>query len=135
MNPFIINISRDDAKSGAHPYSPNTVLIQIADPPGDFVTPKHQFTSVHRFQFLDLEADDECDDEEMRIQQWQADRIVALLQQALFENKNVVVACNVGVARSGAVCEIGVQMGFQDLGQYRKPNRLVYTRLARALGW
>jgi hypothetical protein len=48
---------------------------------------------------------------------------------------NVVVHCHAGVCRSGAVCEIGVMLGFRDTEAFRSPNLLVKHRMMRALGW
>jgi hypothetical protein len=48
---------------------------------------------------------------------------------------NVVVHCFAGICRSGAVCEVGVMMGFNDTGRFRAPNLLVKHRMMRALGW
>lgn len=79
--PWIINVCRDDVKHGKHPISDHCMLIQIADPPGDFPEPKHKFTEVHQFQFLDVEEDTEVLDEEMRCSHEQANELVQLLQQ------------------------------------------------------
>jgi hypothetical protein len=48
---------------------------------------------------------------------------------------NVVVHCFAGICRSGAVCEGGVMMGFNDTERYRSPNLLVKHRMMKVLGW
>ena len=48
---------------------------------------------------------------------------------------NVVVHCHAGVCRSGAVCEIGVMMGFDDCEVFRSPNLLVKHKMMKVLGW
>jgi hypothetical protein len=48
---------------------------------------------------------------------------------------NVIVHCVAGVCRSGAVCEIGVMMGFDDTEAFRSPNLLVKHRMMKHLGW
>ena len=48
---------------------------------------------------------------------------------------NVVVHCYAGICRSGAVCEVGVMMGFNDTERFRSPNLLVKHRMMKALGW
>jgi predicted protein tyrosine phosphatase len=48
---------------------------------------------------------------------------------------NVVVHCMAGVCRSGAVAEVGVMMGFRDVGRMRIPNVRVKTMMMRELGW
>jgi hypothetical protein len=95
----------------------------------------HTFKEVHQFEFLDIEAKDECLDEAMRCSQKQANELVRLLQHALENRMNVVVHCHAGVCRSGAVCEIGVMLGFDDTEAFRSPNLLVKHRMMRALGW
>ena len=71
----------------------------------------------------------------MRCSQEQANELVRLLQHALENRMNVVVHCHMGVCRSGAVAELGVMMGFDDVGRWRSPNLLVKHRMMSALGW
>lgn len=134
--PWIQNTSLDDVRKGTHfQPGPNSMLIQIVDPCMEFPEPKYPFREVHQFEFLDLERDDLPDAEEFKITQHQADKLVHLLQCALEERMNVVVHCVAGICRSGAVCEVGVMMGFQDPEVYRSPNLLVKHRMMKALGW
>ena len=132
---FIQNCAAQDISSGLHYQSPGwkSMLIQIADPPGDFPKPKHDFLEVHQFEFLDIEAADYSFDEVWRFSDEQAKEIVMLLRRALAEDMNVIVHCFAGVSRSGAVCEIGVSMGFSDTGEYRCPNRLVMHKMRQAI--
>lgn len=134
--PWIQNVALSDIKKGFH-INPgeNAMLIQICDPPGDFPTPKYQFKEVHQFQFLDIEANDFALDEAMRCSQEQADELVRLLQHALENRMNVIVHCHAGVCRSGAVCEVGVMLGFDDTEVFRSPNLLVKHRMMKRLGW
>ena len=74
-------------------------------------------------------------EEAMRCSQEQANELVRLLQHALENRMNVVVHCYAGVCRSGAVCELGVMMGFEDTGRFRSPNLCVKHRMMKALGW
>jgi hypothetical protein len=48
---------------------------------------------------------------------------------------NVIVHCVAGVCRSGAVCEVGVMLGFDDTEAFRSPNLLVKHRMMKCLGW
>ena len=64
-----------------------------------------------------------------------AAKLVALLKHALDNKMNVVVHCFAGICRSGAVCEVGVMMGFQDAERTRIPNLRVKQKLMRQLGW
>jgi hypothetical protein len=134
--PWIQNVALSDIKRGFH-IDPgiNAMLIQIVDPPGDFPTPKYSFKEVHQFEFLDIEEKDECLDEAMRCSHEQAAELVRLLQHALEHRMNVIVHCVAGVCRSGAVCEIGVMMGFDDTEAFRSPNLLVKHRMMKHLGW
>ena len=134
--PWIQNVARSDITRGFHidPGS-NAMLIQIADPPGDFPVPKYVFKEVHQFQFLDVEEKDPVLDEEMRCSPEQAAELVGLLQHALENRMNVIVHCHAGVCRSGAVCEIGVMLGFDDTEAFRSPNLLGKHRMMRHLGW
>ena len=136
LTPFIQNVSLGDIKKGFH-MDPgvNTMLIQICDPPGDFPTPLYKFRETHQFQFLDVEEKDTVDDEAMRCSHEQAAELVRLLQHALDNHMNVIVHCHAGVCRSGAVCELGVMMGFRDTEGFRAPNLLVKHRMMKVLGW
>jgi len=136
MTPFIQNVALSDIKKGFH-MDPgiNAMLIQICDPPGDFPEPKYQFREVHQFQFLDIEEKDFALDETMRCSHEQAAELVRLLQHALDNHMNVIVHCHAGVCRSGAVCEVGVMMGFRDAESFRAPNLLVKHRMMKHLGW
>jgi hypothetical protein len=74
-------------------------------------------------------------DEAMRCSQEQANELVRLLQHALEQRMNVIVHCHAGVCRSGAVCEIGVMLGFDDTEVFRSPNLLGQASYDEALGW
>jgi predicted protein tyrosine phosphatase len=134
--PWIQNVARSDITRGFHiDPGPNAMLIQIVDPPGDFPVPKYAFREVHQFQFLDVEEKDPVLDEEMRCSPEQAAELARLLQHALENRMNVIVHCHAGLCRSGAVAEVGVQLGFNDTEKFRAPNLLVKHRMMQALGW
>ena len=133
--PFIQNISAADVPRALHrDPGPNSMLISIADPASWRPESKHVFKERHDFEFLDVERDTECDDEEMRCSPAQGAELAALLTRALAENMNVIVHCYAGICRSGAVCEVGVIMGFDDTHTYRQPNLLVKHTMLRSLG-
>ena len=71
----------------------------------------------------------------MRCSHEQANELVRLLEHALANHMNVVVHCHAGVCRSGAVCEVGVMLGFIDTEVFRSPNLLVKHRMMKKLGW
>lgn len=134
--PWIENVSLSDVRQGRHhDAGTNSMLIQIVDPDMEFPNPTHAFKETHQFKFLDIEERDFALDEAMRCSQDQADQLVQLLQHALEHRMNVVVHCHAGICRSGAVCEIGVMLGFTDCEGFRSPNLLVKHRMMRALGW
>lgn len=136
MNPFIENVAADDIPKGFHhDAGVNSMLIQIMDPCSSWwPEPSYQFREVHQFEFLDVEDTDEGA-EEFGITDEQAQQLVDLLTHALENKMNVVVHCMAGVCRSGAVCEVGVMMGFRDPDTFRAPNLRVKHKMLRALGW
>jgi predicted protein tyrosine phosphatase len=136
MTPWIENVAADDIpKRFHHEAGENSMLISIVDPASWRPVPAHKFKEVHNFEFLDVEKDDIVLDEAMKCSQAQADELVRLLQHAKDNRMNVVVHCFAGICRSGAVCEVGVMLGFRDTGRFRQPNLLVKHRMMKALGW
>ena len=132
---WIQNVALADIPKGQHiRVGENSMLIQIVDPCMTFPTPLYKFKEVHQFEFLDLERDDDYA-EEFKITDEQAEELVKLLQHALENRMDVVVHCVAGVCRSGAVCEVGVMMGFQDTEVFRSPNLLVKHKMMKCLGW
>ena len=133
---WIQNVAAADIPNGFHvAVKENSMLIQIMDPASAWwPVPKHQFKEVHQFEFLDAEDQDGFDDD-FKISHAQAAELVRLLQHALDNNMDVVVHCMAGLCRSGAVCEVGVMMGFQDTERFRSPNMRVKHRMMQALGW
>jgi hypothetical protein len=135
MTPWIQNVALGDIPKGFHIDAGfNSMLIQIVDPCMTFPIPKHEFREVHQFEFLDLEETDNFA-EEFKVTDEQAQELVRLLQHALDNRMNVVVHCVAGVCRSGAVCEVGVMMGFRDTEAYRSPNLMVKHKMMKVLGW
>lgn len=132
---WIQNVSLADVGKGFHiDAGVNSMLIQIVDPCMTFPAPLHAFKEVHQFEFLDLEQKDPWG-EEFKITDEQAEHLVRLLQHALDNRMNVIVHCVAGVCRSGAVCEVGVMMGFDDTESYRSPNLMVKHKMMKVLGW
>jgi predicted protein tyrosine phosphatase len=133
---WIQNVAAADIPNGFHvAVKENSMLIQIMDPASRWwPTPKHNFKEVHRFEFLDAEDKDGFD-EDFKISDAQAQELVRLLQHALDNHMDVVVHCMAGLCRSGAVCEVGVMMGFQDTEKFRSPNMRVKHKMMKVLGW
>lgn len=137
MKPWIENISLADVRSGYHyDPGPNCMLIQIVDPGVEFPKPKYkQWRRILQFFFLDVE-DNEPDGAlySCAITNEDAKGIAEALQEAWREGMNVVVHCHMGIARSGAVAEVGVMMGFRDTEKFRVPNLMVKKKLMEQLG-
>ena len=134
--PWIENVAAADIPSRYHhDAGENSMLISITDPASWRPEALHKFKERHDFEFLDVEEKDEVLEEAMKCSQEQANELVRLLQHALDNKMNVVVHCFAGICRSGAVAEVGVMMGFNDVGRWRAPNLLVKSRMMKALGW
>lgn len=132
---WIENVALADVPAGRHHNAgENSMLIQIVDPDMEFPKPMHRFKETHQFKFLDLEKNDPHG-EEFKVTDAQAAELVRLLQHAMVNRMNVVVHCHAGVCRSGAVCEVGVMMGFQDTEVFRSPNLMVKHKMMQVLGW
>lgn len=132
--PWIENCSAADISIGHHhDPGPNSMLIQIMDPPGDFPIPKYRFKETHQFDFLDIEengltnlGDGKWTDmSEFAITKEQAVELVRLLKHALENRMNVIVHCFAGVSRSAAIAEVGLKIGFDEIEKFREPNLLV----------
>ena len=133
--PWIENVSFGDIPKGRHHNTgENSMLIQIVDPDMEFPVPMHKFKETYQFKFLDLEGHDAYG-HDLKVSDEQADSLVQVLQHALANRMNVVVHCVAGVCRSGAVCEVGVMMGFDDCEGFRSPNLLVKHKMMKHLGW
>lgn len=135
---LIQNVSYSDIVRGDHLVSgSNCVLIQIIDYGLEFPIPKKEFAEIFQFNFQDIEDTDK--DKEMfeiaGMKPEQAKEIVAILKKALENHMDVVVHCYAGICRSGAVAEVGVEMGFIDTNTYRQPNIWVKNLLRNELGW
>jgi predicted protein tyrosine phosphatase len=137
--PKIINISYAQAESGDYPHPGDSVLIQITDPGTPAPATAHDYVAKHQFEFHDAEDNEGAREfpyvPKVLIKDYQAKEIVEILQNAIDNDTNVVVHCHAGLCRSGAVCEVGVMMGFDDPKRVRMPNRLVKYKLMRELGW
>jgi predicted protein tyrosine phosphatase len=137
--PKIINISYAQAQSGDYPHPGDSVLIQITDPGTPAPTTAHKYLAKHHFQFHDADDNNGAGEfpyvPKVLIKDEQAKQIVEILRNAIDNDTNVVVHCHAGICRSGAVCEVGVMMGFDDPERVRLPNRLVKYKLMRELGW
>lgn len=137
LAPWIENISLDDVRKGNHyDPGPNAMLIQIVDPGVEFPKPKHkEWRRIRQFFFLDVE-DYELSGAlyDAAITNEDAKGIAEALREAWDGGMNVVVHCHMGIARSGAVAEVGVMMGFRDTEKLRIPNLMVKKKLMEQLG-
>lgn len=132
--PTIQNVSYSDIESNYTTFYVNhgtdSMLIQIVDPDMDFPVPYHKFQKTYQYKFLDVEETDGIDTS-LLINDSIASSIVRNLYEALEHDMNVVVHCFAGVARSGAVVEAAIQIGFSDPFTYRHPNRVILDLLLK----
>ena len=131
---WIQNVAAMDVMNGFYRDSgTNVVLIQITNPGASLPVPPDTFASVHQFRFLDYEASVPFRHAD-KIQPNQALAIANVLKKAFEAGNNVVVHCQAGVSRSGAVVEAAIALGFEDLKGYRSPNLMVKHMIMDALG-
>lgn len=134
MAPLIENVSKEAVATGSHTSMGNSAwLIQIVTPATYFPDPKATFSKTFKFEFLDAEDGDDYPDE-CKFSDEQAKEIALILKKALASNINVLVHCNMGICRSGAVVEVGEILGFKSTGRYRQPNLRVKSKLLKELG-
>lgn len=139
--PWIGNYSFSDILNGRHPFEAGrTVLIRIADMGHIFkdsdVKLREGFASIHNFRFQDLEPKEVHDTTQYgEMVPVQAVIMHDILWHALDEGNNVIVHCAAGMCRSGAVAEVGVMMGFDDLKRPRAPNMHVKKLLMKQAGF
>lgn len=128
MNNFITNVSYADIQKGHHEEAgENAMLIQIVDVNSMFPKPLKKFTKIYQFKFDDeIEGPNAITDD-------QAKEIAEALLEAKEKNMNVVVHCFAGLCRSGAVADVGIEIGFNPPDRKRLPNSLVWMKLRNAL--
>lgn len=130
MNNFITNVSRQEIIEGQHEDAgENSMLIQIDDFDGNLPMPKKDFKVTLGFLFDDTEEEGP-----RSISDRTAEYIADALRYALDNNMNVVVHCYAGICRSGAVVDVGVELGFNPPDRMRIPNTLVRNKLRKKLG-
>ena len=131
--PWIQNISLEEAAAGNHPDpGKSSMLIQILSAGRTFPQSPYPFAETYRFAFSDIE-DDHPLAEAQGITDRQAEDIARVLVRALRKGMNIIVHCHAGIYRSGAVCDIGVLLGFTDTKRMRIPNKRVRRKLVQAL--
>lgn len=107
---------------------PNTVLISINDP-GQFpAETQAHFVDRLTLHFLDLE-----EDHEFAITPDQANEVAHFLCKSYSAGYNVLVHCNAGVCRSGAVAQCGAAIGYELEAEQMSPNLLVKRLVMKEL--
>lgn len=144
--PWIENISmRDASRALHHNCAPNAMMIRIHDPafvPLPLMRPDY-FKEIHEFEFLDIEENGLTNNGDGSMSDMScfgpmpqhAKELVKLLRHAKENRMNVVVHCHAGLCRSGAVADIGIMMGFDEVHTRRIPNTLLKTLMLKELGW
>jgi predicted protein tyrosine phosphatase len=129
--PKIVHVSRKAFEQGE--YADYPIAIRIADSLSQLADVNNQQQQSYAFAFLDVE-----EDQVGVISQTDAGLIAHVLLTAKANNENVVVHCEAGVSRSGAVAQFAIDaLGFEDEvapateegDAWRVPNKLVMSRL------
>jgi predicted protein tyrosine phosphatase len=134
---FIQNVSYTSFESGMH-RAPrfNSVAIQILNKDrddfgaeGDQVKwPISPFTfkEIYKFRLEDIDSSEAISDED-------AKQIAGILLNAYKNDQDVIVHCAAGISRSGAVCEVGTIIGFDDTHAFRLPNITIKSKILQHL--
>jgi rhodanese-related sulfurtransferase len=129
--PKIVHISRKAFEQGA--YADYPIAIRIADSFWQLADVYHPKQQPYAFAFSDVDAG-----EPGAISELDASIIIGILHYAKGNDQNVVVHCEAGVARSGAVAQFAIDaLGFENEvapateedEAWRMPNELVMSRL------
>lgn len=109
----IYNINRHQIETGKHAFLDHGVLIQITDIRGVFphIQRVNDFELVYQFRFDLVDPFDR--NNPCAITLSQAGEIADILVNANLANRDVIVQCDHGERRSGAVAEIGSWLGFE----------------------
>lgn len=106
--PKIVHISRKAFEQGLYAHYP--VAIRIADRFDQLTEIVNPTQQSYAFAFLDV---DECESDS--ISEADASLIVHTLMTAKANNEDVVVHCEAGISRSGAVAQFAIDhLGFQE---------------------
>lgn len=128
------NVSQQDIIEGKHlcPSSNKVHLIQICNEESEHVEPKYWklFKSIRQYKFNDTE---DCFDIDC-ITDVQAKNIAQSLKDILSREEDLVVHCNAGICRSGAVVACAEELGFEKCCNFKLPNSLVKRKIMQALG-
>lgn len=130
---YIGNYAKRDVELGrlwSVPQSKNPrILIRILDPDMEESSVIGDYQAIHVFKFLDVNEAHEYGAPTVQ----DAQAILAILQEALATETDVIVHCTAGICRSGAVTEIGTVLGFEPMHNTRIPNVLLKNMMMRLL--
>lgn len=124
---------------GVHPITNNMYLIRIFSSSGSNESkPKYHtyFKKIYQFRFDDLEK--KYYDKNILFDSEMAKEIISILNDAIQNNIDVLVHCDAGISRSGAIVDIALDMGFKifpKVNYNRQPNSLVRKLLLNELGF
>lgn len=132
--PKIVHISRKAFEQGLYANYP--IAIRIADSFDQLTEVANPAQQSYAFAFLDV---DECESDS--ISEADASLIVHTLMTAKANNEDVVVHCEAGISRSGAVAQFAIDvLGFEDEKapdsvegeSWRLPNHCILNMLYKA---
>lgn len=109
----------------------NKILIQISGGVGDF--PYIDTKNKYHFLFEDCDETEDIIDRKFWISDMQAKQIADIIKLAKEKNMDILVHCNKGVSRSGAVVQAAINYGFKDANKFRDPNLYVLKKIERYL--
>ena len=139
---YIANLSKDDVEDEYYIPPEDTVLISITDNCCEAkIANEEGWKHIFRFQFEDLEKEQVLHlikaGEELPI--WarfistiQAKQIAEILINNV-NKSNIIVHCHAGVSRSGAVTQVGLDIGYGlfNFSNLRTVNNTVYSEIKK----
>lgn len=132
----LINISRSYAENMPWSVSAADWLISIYGSNDTAPNIKAPFGKVFQFQFDDVEY---VVDGYVIMSDEQAEKIAGVIKEAgSADIRCLWVHCAAGICRSGAVVEAAALLGHlidDECSNQRVPNRYVFNKLAKALGF
>lgn len=109
----------------------NKILIQILGGCENF--PEIECSDRYQFLFEDCDESEDIIDPVFWISNEQAKEIANIIRMAFEQDRDILVHCNQGISRSGAVVQAAIDYGFQDTNKFRDPNQYVLKKIKENL--